>query len=151
MKVAILLLTHEQTGSQLLATAEAIIGQDMASIACVSVPANISPQQLGEYADQIRDTITAQDSGAGVLVLTDVYGATPDNLARYFTEQGNARVVSGVNLPMLLRVLNYSRQSLQQLCETAVAGGKSGIQQGNVPLADIQPGNIQSGNIRQVI
>ena len=94
--------------------------------------------------------MTEQDSGAGVLVLTDVYGATPDNLARYFTEQGNARVVSGVNMPMLLRVLNYSRQPLQQLCETAVAGGKSGIQQGSVPLADIQPGNIQSGNIRQV-
>ena len=54
----------------------------------------------------------AQDNGAGVLVLTDVYGATPDNLARYFGEQCNARVVSGVNLPMLLRVLNYSRQPL---------------------------------------
>jgi PTS system mannose-specific IIA component len=143
--VGILLVTHEQTGSQLVATAEAIFCQDMASVACVSVPANITPQQLGRYADQIRGAMTEQDSGAGVLVLTDVYGATPDNLARYFTEQGNARVVSGVNMPMLLRVLNYSRQSLQQLCETAVAGGKSGIQQDNVPLAD-----IQSGNIRQV-
>jgi PTS system mannose-specific IIA component len=145
VNVGILLVTHEQIGSQLVATAEAIFCQDIASLACVSVPANIAPQQLGRYADQIRDTLIEQDSGAGVLVLTDVYGATPDNLARYFSEQCNARVVSGVNLPMLLRVLNYSRQSLQQLCETAVAGGESGIQQDNIPLAD-----IQSGNIRQV-
>ena len=145
MNVGILLVTHELTGSQLVATAEAIFCQDMASVACVSVPANITPQQLGRYSDQILDAITEQDSGAGVLVLTDVYGATPDNLARYFAEQFNARVISGVNMPMLLRVLNYSRQSLQQLCETAVAGGKSGIQQGNVPLTE-----IQSDNIRQV-
>jgi PTS system mannose-specific IIA component len=145
MNVGILLVTHEQIGSQLVATAEAIFCQDMAPVACVSVPANIAPQQLGRYADHIRDTLIEQDSGAGVLVLTAVYGATPDNLARYFSEQCNARVVSGVNLPMLLRVLNYSRQSLQQLCETAVAGGESGIQQDYIPLAD-----IQSGNIRQV-
>ena len=145
MNVGILLVTHEQIVSQLLATAEAIFCQEMAPVACVSVPANATPQQLGGYVDQIRDTMVEQDSGAGVLVLTDVYGATPDNLARYFTKQGNARVVSGVNLPMLLRVLNYSRQSLQQLCETAVAGGESGIQQGNIPLAD-----MQSINIRQV-
>ena len=143
MNVGILLVTHEQIGRQLVATAEAIFCRDIASVACVSVPANIIPQQLARYADQIRDTMIEQDSGEGVLVLTDVCGATPDNLARCFAKQGNARVVSGVNLPMLLRVLNYSRQPLQQLCDTAVSGGKSGIQQGNVPLADIQPGKIQ--------
>ena len=146
MNVGILLVTHEQIGHQLVATAETICCQGMASVASVSVPANITPQQLGRHADQIRDTMAEQDTGAGVLVLTDVYGATPDNLARYFTEQGNARVVSGVNLPMLLRVLNYSRQSLQQLCDIAVAGGKSGIKQGDVPLADIRSGNIQQVN-----
>ena len=129
MSVGILLVTHEQIGRQLVATAEAIFCRDMASVACVSVPANITPQQLGRYAEQIRDTMIAQDSGAGVLVLTDVYGATPDNLARYFSEQCNAEVVSGVNLPMLLRVLNYAAQSLQQLCDTAVSGARSGIQQ----------------------
>ena len=47
MNVGILLVTHEQIGSQLVATAEAIICQDIASVACVSVPANITPQQLG--------------------------------------------------------------------------------------------------------
>ena len=129
MTVGILLISHEQLGSQLVAIAESILCTQMRPVTCVSVPANISPQQLGKYADLIRDSIIEQDDGAGVLVLTDIYGATPDNLARYFAEQCNASVISGVNLPMLLRVLNYSRQPLSQLCDTAIAGAKSGIQQ----------------------
>jgi PTS system ascorbate-specific IIA component len=128
MTAGILVVTHEQLGAQLVAIAAAILSREMTPVAHVSVPANISPQQLGKYADLIRDGMIAQDDGAGVLVLTDVYGATPDNLARYFGEQCNACVISGVNLPMLLRVLNYSGQSLPQLCDTAVAGAKSGIQ-----------------------
>ncbi|MDC1286616.1 PTS fructose transporter subunit IIA [Gammaproteobacteria bacterium] len=128
MTVGILVVTHEQLGAQLVAIAAAILCKEMAPVACVSVPANISPQQLGKYADLIRDSMISKDSGAGVLVLTDVYGATPDNLARYFGEQHNACVISGINLPMLLRVLNYSGQSLPQLCDTAIAGAKSGIQ-----------------------
>jgi PTS system ascorbate-specific IIA component len=128
MTAGILVVTHEQLGAQLVAIAAAILSKEMTPVAHVSVPANISPQQLGKYADLIRDGMIAQDDGAGVLVLTDVYGATPDNLARYFGEQCNACVISGVNLPMLLRVLNYSGQSLPQLCDTAVAGAKSGIQ-----------------------
>ncbi len=130
MNVGIVLVTHEQLAAQLLTVAETIFDAEMAPVARVSVPANISPQRLGKYADLIRDTMAEQDKGAGVLVLTDAYGATPDNLARYFGEQCHARVVSGVNLPMLLRVLNYAQQSLEQLCEIAVVGGRSGIQQG---------------------
>jgi PTS system mannose-specific IIA component len=129
MTVGILVISHEQLGAQLVAIAETILCSQMKPVACVSVPANVSPQQLGKYADLIRDSIIEQDDGAGVLVLTDIYGATPDNLARYFGEQCNARVISGVNLPMLLRVLNYSRQPLSQLCDTAISGAKTGIQQ----------------------
>ncbi|MCG6889459.1 MAG: PTS fructose transporter subunit IIA [Gammaproteobacteria bacterium] len=129
MTVGILVVTHEQLGAQLVAIAKTILCTETTPVVCVSVPANISPQQLGKYADLIRDSMIAQDDGAGVLVLTDVYGATADNLARYFAEHCDARVISGVNLPMLLRVLNYSWQTLPQLCDTAVAGAKSGIQQ----------------------
>ena len=129
MNVGIVLITHEQLGTQLASIAATICCRDIAPMAQVAVPANIDPQQLGRYADQIRDTMTRMDNGAGILVLTDVYGATPDNLARYFGAQCNAEVVSGVNLPMLLRVLNYAGQSLQQLCDTAVSGARSGIQQ----------------------
>ena len=128
--VGIVLVTHERLGTQLLDIASAILCQCMTSVSRVEVPASIGPQLIGEYADRIRDTMTAANDGSGVLVLTDIHGATPDNLARHFSEQCDARVISGVNLPMLLRVLNYRQQALQQLCEIACSGGKSGIQQG---------------------
>ena len=130
MSVGILLVTHEDIGAQLVAVSEAIFKQRMTAVALVSIPADIGPEVLGKYADLIRTAMLAEDSGEGLLVLTDVYGATPDNLARYFSSECNARVISGINLPMLLRVLNYAHQSLEQLCQTASSGGIKGVQQG---------------------
>jgi len=130
MTVGILLVTHENIGAQMVAVCDAIYKQQMAAVSQVSIPADLRPEVLGKYADKIRTAMLAQESGDGLLVLTDVYGATPDNLARYFSDECNARVISGINLPMLLRVLNYADQSLEQLCETALTGGIKGVQQG---------------------
>jgi len=130
MSVGILLVTHEDIGAQLVAVCDAIYKQQMPAVALVSVPAELRPEVLGKYADMIRTAMIAQDNGDGLLVLTDLFGATPDNLARYFSTECNARVISGINLPMLLRVLNYADQSLEQLGETALTGGIKGIQQG---------------------
>ena len=128
MSVGILVVTHEDTGAQLVSVARTIFKQPSIPVSLVSVPADLEPAVLGKYADLIRNAIRDNDNGQGVLVLTDVYGATPDNLARYFSRDCNARVVSGINLPMLLRVLNYAHQPLGQICETALNGGRSGIQ-----------------------
>lgn len=128
MSVGILLITHEDIGAQLFNVARTIFKQPSIPVSVVSVPADLEPAVLGKYADLIRNAIQDHDNGQGVLVLTDVYGATPDSLARYFSSDCNARVVSGINLPMLLRVLNYAQQPLGQLCETALNGGRSGIQ-----------------------
>jgi PTS system ascorbate-specific IIA component len=136
MTVSVLLVTHEALGSQLLSIAQTICCQPIGAIDQVAVPANVAPQDLGKHADNIRDSMTALDQGGGVLVLTDVFGATPDNLARYFAEQCNARVVSGLNLPMLLRVLHYPGQTLQQLCDTAISGARSGIQANGIERGD---------------
>ena len=130
MSVGILLVTHEDIGAQIITVAEAILKDAMAPATQVSVPTDLEPAVLGKYADLIRNAIHDQEQDKGVLVLTDVQGATPDNLARYFSSDCNARVVSGINLPMLLRVLNYAHQPLEQLCETALNGGRSGVQQG---------------------
>jgi PTS system mannose-specific IIA component len=111
----------------------------MTPLANVAVSANISTHQLGRYADLLRDGISERDNGADVLILTDVFGATLDNLSSHIAEQGYAHVISGVNLPILLRVLNYAGQSLLQLCETAESGGHSGIRRG-----DVQPAVIES-------
>jgi PTS system ascorbate-specific IIA component len=130
MSAGILLVTHENIGAQLVAVCDAIFKQQMTAVSLVSVPADIRPAVLGKYADFIRTAMLAHDNGEGLLVLTDMYGATPDNLARYFSTECNARVVSGINLPMLLRVLNYAHQPLEQLCQTALTGGTKGVQQG---------------------
>ena len=130
MSVGILLVTHEDIGAQLVAVCDAIYKQRKTAVNLVSVPADLGPEVLGKYADMIRTAMIAQDNGDGLLVLTDVFGATPDNLARYFSTECNARVISGINLPMLLRVLNYADQSLEQLGETALTGGIKGVQQG---------------------
>lgn len=129
MTVGILLVTHENIGADMVAVSEAIFKQVMPGLNLVSIPADLGPSDLGSYADQIRDAMLERDQGDGVLVLTDVFGATPDNLARHFSLQCNARVVSGINLPMLLRVLNYAQQSLEELCQTALNGGRNGVQQ----------------------
>ncbi len=129
MSVGLLLVSHNDIGAELCATATSILKQNMPSVRQVSVPSDVEPEILGKYADLIRNAMQDLENDDGVLVLTDVHGATPDNLARYFCNDFNAVVVSGINLPMLLRVLNYAHQSIEQLCETAVNGGKTGIRQ----------------------
>lgn len=129
MSVGLLLVTHETIGAELVAVTEAICKQVMPPINLVSVPADLKPEALGKYADTIRAAMLELDQDAGVLVLADIFGATPDNLARHFSQECNARVVSGINLPMLLRVLNYAHQSLEELCQTALNGGRNGVKQ----------------------
>jgi PTS system mannose-specific IIA component len=130
MNVGFLIITHNQIGQELIATASAIFRGNTPLMRSISIPAELEPGNLGEYADQIRDTIAELVTEQSLLILTDLYGATPNNLARYFANELNAEVVSGVNLPMLLRVLNYCGQNLDQLVITAIEGAKKGVVQG---------------------
>ena len=125
MSVSILLLTHEAMGDALIATAHHILGRMALTVEAHAIP----PGSDVEAA--LRDTIAHArrlDRGDGVLVLTDVYGATPSNVAeRLAGSEPGIRRVSGLNLPMLLRVLNYAEQTLPELAQTAAQGGRSGI------------------------
>jgi PTS system ascorbate-specific IIA component len=125
MSVAILLLTHEEMGNALIATAHHILGRMALTVEAHAIP----PGSDVEAA--LRDTIAHArrlDAGDGVLVLTDVYGATPSNVAEKLAADGlQVRRVSGLNLPMLLRVLNYAEQPLVELAQTAAHGGRTGI------------------------
>jgi len=69
----------------------------------------------------------ALDTGAGVLVLTDLYGATPSNAARRLAARPGRRVVAGLSLPMLVRVLNYPGLPLEELAQKALSGGRDGV------------------------
>jgi PTS system ascorbate-specific IIA component len=71
--------------------------------------------------------ISQLDQGQGVLVFTDMYGSTPSNIAYSLAQRGRVNVISGINLPMLIRALNYQIMDLDMLTEKAVSGGKEGI------------------------
>ncbi len=130
MSVGLLIIAHNKIGQELVATATSILGNKSLAIHTMSIPTNLEAPELGAYADQIRNAIIEFDAEDGVLILTDIYGATPNNLSRYFGTDLNVEIVSGVNLPMLLRVLNYNGQPLDQMAATAVEGAKRGIVRG---------------------
>jgi PTS system ascorbate-specific IIA component len=74
-----------------------------------------------------RDMLKLVDGGDGVLILTDIYGATPSNLAMKLLEPGRIEGVAGVNLPMLLRAIAYRDKDMETLLTRAVAGGRDGV------------------------
>ncbi|HRE32898.1 MAG TPA: hypothetical protein PLD88_13045, partial [Candidatus Berkiella sp.] len=91
----------------------------------LSVCRNPEPESLMAKAAHL---IRKLDSGSGVLVLTDMFGSTPSNIAQGLQNQGFCiRVLSGLNLPMLFRILNYPHLPLGPLAKKAVDGGKDGI------------------------
>ena len=104
MSVGLLVLTHNGIGQQLLDTASCIFAEPDLGVDLIAIPANLDPANLGGYADLVRSRMEALDSANGTLVMTDLFGATPDNLARYFADSLNANVISGVNLPMIIKV-----------------------------------------------
>lgn len=125
MAVGVLLLTHNAIGPALIEAARHVLGPLPLDVECVEIGADCDPDaMLRVSSDQARQI----DSGDGVLVLTDVFGATPCNVARRLDDMGvSIKCVPGLNLPMLLRVLNYPEQPLRTLADTAASGGRSGI------------------------
>lgn len=129
MSVSVLLITHDGIGQSISDTAAAIRGNSNDAVNYLSIPAKLKPEELGFFADQIRNSIESLKHDEGLLILTDMFGATPNNLARYFGNDENIRVISGLNLPMLVRVLNYIDQPLEELVKIALEGGQKGLKQ----------------------
>jgi PTS system ascorbate-specific IIA component len=125
MSVGVLLLTHSGVGPGMLGAARGIGGPLPLKTAAVEAGFGEGPEQVLMRASAAMREL---DTGAGVLVLTDVYGATPSNVAAKLANLGGrVRRVAGVNLPMLLRVMNYAEQSLDELVNTATAGARNGV------------------------
>ncbi len=125
MKVGVLLVTHPGVGSAMLHIASRIIGRTTLPIKCLEVPADASLEPAMESARSMLEVLNAGD---GVLVLTDIYGATPHNLAKQLAcNRPGTAVLSGLNLPMLVRVFNYPDDDLDTLSSKAAEGGSRGI------------------------
>lgn len=123
MSVAILLITHDKIGQAMLDTASKIIGELPLQIKRMGVGMNADIENTLRIANE---QIILLDQGEGVLVLTDLFGATPSNIANQLRSD-NVAVITGLNLPMLIRILNYPGLSLPDLVEKAVSGGHDGI------------------------
>ncbi|WP_374247790.1 PTS sugar transporter subunit IIA [Thermomonas sp.] len=124
MSVGILLVTHESIGSALLAVAARLLRNLPLACEAFEVPFDGDPDALLPRASAAMRRV---DGGHGVLVLTDLYGATPANLAARLARLGTpVRRVSALNLPMLLRVLNYADLELDDLPAVAAAGARNG-------------------------
>ena len=125
MSVGILLVTHPGVGNAMLHITTRIMGDSSVPIKCLEVPPDAPPEPMRESALSMLKVL---NRGAGVLVLTDLYGATPHNIARDIAcGKDNTTVLSGLNLPMLLRVFNYPMDDLDTLASKAAEGGTRGI------------------------
>jgi PTS system ascorbate-specific IIA component len=124
MSVALLLITHDTLGADLVHTATKMLGRCPLETATLTVTLDGDPDLL---QSQAQGMLEAMDQGDGVLVMTDMYGSTPSNIANRLLAGHHAAVVAGLNLPMLVRVLNYAGLDLAALSEKARSGGCDGI------------------------
>lgn len=124
MNVGMLLITHGQLGRALVDTAASTLGFCPLDTAVLSISPDSDPALVEEKARYLARQL---ENGDGVLVLTDIYGSTPANIACRLLGEHQVEVVTGVNLPMLIRMFNYPSLSLPELAEKAISGGLDGI------------------------
>ena len=122
--IGVLVISHGAIGETLLASAEQILGARQAQVATLGVSRADDPDKVLARA---RGLAAQLDTGAGVLVLTDMFGATPCNVASRLLADGRVEGVSGVSLPMLVRVLSGRNGSLAAGVQRALSGGAEGV------------------------
>ena len=122
--IGIFLVTHGSFGESLLQNACHVMNKRPAQLSQLGVSAQDDPLDLLPLARHMRDSI---DTGKGVLILTDIWGASPSNLAAKLLEPGVTEGLAGVNLPMLLRALTYREKGWEILLSRAATGARDSI------------------------
>lgn len=122
--IGILVVSHGAFGESLIHSASHVLGKRPLYLRQLGVTVHDDPEAILPVAE---DLIRYLDQGQGALVLTDIYGATPSNIAARLLRPGRVEGIAGVNLPMLIRALTYREEPLAQLVEKALAGGSEGI------------------------
>lgn len=122
--IGLVLITHAHLGRELINAAEFILGKIEAS-SSVAVEAQMDSEMV---SNQLKQAIKAVDHGHGVLVLTDMFGGTPNNISLTFLDRDKVEVITGVNLPMLIKAAT-SRQdkTLSQLAAQVAEAGQGAI------------------------
>jgi PTS system mannose-specific IIA component len=133
--IGIVVVTHRKLADALIDAAEFIVGSKIEALTPVSIDLS---QNVDVLHNKIVKGIKQVKSPEGVLILTDMFGGTPSNLSYSFLKEGQVEVISGVNLPILIKAVNSRKdQQLTQLAECLETYGKksismaSGILKGN--------------------
>jgi len=105
--IGIVVVTHGQLATELVNAAETIVGE-LRRFAAVSIGWH---EDTEDARGEIQQAIARVEDGSGVLILTDMFGGTPSNLAMTFLAEGRVEVITGVNLPMLIKLANLSAQT----------------------------------------
>lgn len=122
--IGILIVAHGALGESLVQCASHVVGSRPPLLKQIGVSMHDDTSALVQLA---QDLIKQLDQGQGVLILSDIYGATPCNLLCQLLIPGKVEGISGVNLPMLVRALTYRNEPLPVVVEKALSGGREGV------------------------
>ncbi len=122
--IGVLIVAHGAFGEALIHSASHVLGKRPMRVRQVGVTVHDDPEAMFALAQGLAREL---DDGGGVLVLTDIYGATPGNIALRLLVPDRIEGVSGVNLPMLVRALTYRDKGLAVMVEKALSGGTEGV------------------------
>lgn len=122
--IGILIIAHGNLGESLIHCATHVMGHRPAQLEYLAISSHDAPDVMLPKAQALAATL---NSGKGVLVLSDIYGATPCNIVTRLLQADQIEGVAGVNLPMLVRVLNYRHEGLHACIEKAISGGRDGV------------------------
>jgi PTS system ascorbate-specific IIA component len=135
--IGVLLLGQREIGEALVVAAEHVLGARALQLEVLPLEHDREPEHLRRLIEQ---RLAHLDDGHGVLILADIYGASHTNVACQLLRKNRVELVSGVNLPMLLRVLNYRQLPLAEVVRKAVSGGGEGIVRAAQPPRSAEDG-----------
>lgn len=125
MSIALFFITHEGIASNLLNIGESIIQQQNNNIGYVEVAMDAD---INTTISNIEDKLNKLNLTEGILFITDLYGSTPSNISQQLAAKYHASLISGANLPMIIRLLNYRDEAEQTLIQKALDGARKGVQ-----------------------
>ena len=136
---AILIIGHAPLAHALRQCALHVFPDCAPTRAAIDVQPNLSPEETLATARIAMEQLARGPQVRGVLVLTDIFGATPSTVAQKLVDGVSSRLITGVNLPMLLRSVSYRHEPLDALVARAVVGGTQGVMQVAVTAPQNQP------------
>ncbi len=126
MNTALFFITHKGIAHNLIAIGEAVIKKPGSNLSYYEVTMDANMKLVSDDIEKKLEQLNLSD---GIIFITDIFGSTPSNIAQNIADKHNATLISGVNLPMIIRLLNYRDKNEQTLIEKALDGAIESIQE----------------------